>query len=155
EQDFRKAGEAFQTAINLGLKDEEKEIAGKLLVDIKDPESLYAGIKEEIDRALKENDLDHALRLTVKALDLLPGNADMIDNLGWVYLKKGSVLLAKKHFNEAINLKPDNPLFHYHLGMAYYEEQDFINAEKELQKAIKLGLKREELTNAEKLLRNR
>nr|HOP31411.1 tetratricopeptide repeat protein [Spirochaetota bacterium]HPQ29734.1 tetratricopeptide repeat protein [Desulfobacteraceae bacterium] len=123
EQNLEKAAEAFQKAIDLGLKAEELEIAGKLLEDMKATDSLYADIKEEIDRAIKENNLDHALRLAIKARDIIPGNADLADTLGWIYLEKGSVLLAKKHVNEAINLKPDNPLFHYHLGIAYYEEQ--------------------------------
>lgn len=152
EQDLEKAAEAFQRSIDLGLKAEELEIAGKLLEDMKDTDALYADVKEEIDRAIKENNLDHALRLAIKARDIIPGNADLADSLGWIYLEKGSVLLAKKHIKEAIDLMPDNPLFHYHLGLAYHEEKDFNNAEKELQQAITLGLKGEELAYAKKLI---
>ncbi|MFC1884480.1 tetratricopeptide repeat protein [Thermodesulfobacteriota bacterium] len=97
--------------------------------------------------------LDRAVELANKAKELMPENPDIADTLGYVYLKKGSFLLAKKAFNEGIRLSPNNPLLHYHLGLLFYEEKDFSSATLELQTALKLGLGQKEKGEIEEVLK--
>ena len=96
--------------------------------------------------------LDRALTLALKAKELIPGSGDVTDTLGWVYLKKGAVGMAKNRFIEAIQLNPGHPVFHYHLGLAYYQEKEFQKAEGAFREAIKLGLGKEDAAEARKVI---
>ncbi|MBN2398615.1 MAG: tetratricopeptide repeat protein, partial [Deltaproteobacteria bacterium] len=100
----------------------------------------------------RNENLDHALTLALKAKNLMPRNADVADTLGWVYLKKGALILAKNQFIEAIGLAPGHPVFHYHLGLTYYQERDFSKAEGTFREAIKLGLGKEESARAKRMI---
>jgi len=151
EQNLQGAKREFQEAIKLGLGKKETEEARKLIKDMERPDYQHTEIKKDVDRALKNNDLDRALALAEKARGLMPQDADVADTLGWIYLKKSSFLMAKKHFNEAIEIMPDRPLFHYHLGMTFYQEKNFPEAIKELKRSIKLGLGEKESKEAERL----
>ena len=97
-------------------------------------------------------DLDRALALALKAKQMLPENADVTDTLGWVYLKRGSLLMAKNQFTEAIHLVPEHPVFHYHLGLVYYQEENFSKARESFQKAKQLGLGKPESKQVEMIL---
>lgn len=80
--------------------------------------------------------LDEALALIQKALQKAPGQPNLIDTLGWVYLKKnwnGSALdvlggLAQKY--------PDNPTFRYHFGMALLQKGDKATARTEFRAGL-------------------
>jgi len=103
---------------------------------------LYADMNQNLDRALT---------LALNAKNLIPKNSDVADTLGWVYLKSGSPLMAKNQFLEAIELTPKHPVFHYHLGLAYYQREDFPKAEEAFREAIRLGLGEKESAQVEKL----
>ena len=77
----------------------------------------------------------------------------MADTLGFIFLRKGSFLMASNYLKEAIGNRPRQPLFHYHLGLVLYEEKNFKGAEKEFREAIRLGLDKKDLNSAEKLLK--
>ena len=49
----------------------------------------------------------------------LPDDPAMKDTLGWIYYKKGLARLAVPPFERSVKLEPRNPVFHYHLGLAY------------------------------------
>ena len=119
---------------------------------MKDPAHRYVDILEELDRALQDQNLDQALSLAKKAQELMPDSPEIADKMGTIYLKKGSFLLAKKKFGEAMEGMPKNPLFRFHMGLLLYEEQNFGQAIKAFEKALKLGLNPEEATIAENLI---
>ncbi len=96
--------------------------------------------------------LDRALSLAIRASEQIPESAAVSDTLGWAYLKRGSVLLAKMHLNKAVRREPRKALFHYHLGVALRESEDMPGSRKALQEAVRLGLDGKELADAEKML---
>ena len=104
---------------------------------------LYADMNQNLDRALT---------LALSAKKLMPQNADVADTLGWVYLKSGSLLMAKNQFLEAIGLVVSHPVFRYHLGLAYYQEQDFPKAREAFREAVKLGLGKEESAQVQRMI---
>ena len=119
---------------------------------MKDPAHRYVDILNELDRAFKDQNLDHALSLAKKAQELMPDSPEIADKMGTIYLKKGSFLLAKNKFQEAIEGMPKNPLFRFHIGLLLYEEQDFVKAGEAFEKSLKLGLGPEEAEIATNLI---
>ncbi|MBF0117766.1 MAG: tetratricopeptide repeat protein [Desulfobacterales bacterium] len=114
----------------------------------------YEGAASELSSVyadLGEN-LDMALDLATKSLKARPENPYLLDTLGLIYLKKGTILMAQKYFNEAIRIKPAFSTFHYHLGVLLHKQKNFTQAKEELQKAIQLGLNQKHLEDAKKLL---
>ena len=82
--------------------------------------------------------LDRALELAQIARTHLPGDAEPLDTLGWVYMKKGVTSQAETFVRQAVDLNPNNPLYHYHLGVIYAQKGDDANARKSLQRALTL-----------------
>jgi tetratricopeptide (TPR) repeat protein len=82
---------------------------------------------------------EEALRLAISAFKREPGNAGVMDTLGFVLLKSNRLEDAKKVLEKAVNLLPDNPTITYHLALAYKESGDKVNALKMLQKVQSLG----------------
>ncbi|WP_240731869.1 XrtA/PEP-CTERM system TPR-repeat protein PrsT [Geobacter sp. FeAm09] len=81
---------------------------------------------------------EEALRLAIMAYKLEPGNAGVLDTLGYALLKNRRVGDAKKVLEKAVNLQ-NNPTINYHLALAYKESGDKANAVRTLQKALTLG----------------
>ncbi|MEO5741814.1 MAG: tetratricopeptide repeat protein [Vicinamibacterales bacterium] len=104
---------------------------------------LYAESGENLDRALE---LAQAARLN------LPGDAEPLDTLGWVYRKKGVTSQAETFVRQAIDLSPGNPLFHYHLGVIYAEKGDDANARTSLQRALTLQPGKQIAQDAKRIL---
>ncbi len=69
--------------------------------------------------AEEETNLDMALQMAQTAKIASPDDADVNDTLGWVYYKKGMPDQAISALQHAIQVKPTNPLYHFHLAMAY------------------------------------
>ena len=82
--------------------------------------------------------LERALELAQTARSHLPTDAEPLDTLGWVYLKKGMMSQAQTFIRQAIDLSPNNPLYHYHLGVLYAEKGDDASARTSLQRALEL-----------------
>jgi putative PEP-CTERM system TPR-repeat lipoprotein len=82
--------------------------------------------------------LDVALQLAQTARAALPDSSEISDTLGWVYLKKGLYPLAVKTLRQAVEQTPDNPMFHYHLGLAYARSGEPVRAKTALQTALRL-----------------
>ena len=60
-----------------------------------------------------------ALKLAREAVVMLPNDAEAIDTLGLVYLRRGDPETALSHFQAALQLvNPAEPRIHYHLGLA-------------------------------------
>ena len=80
-----------------------------------------------------------ALRLAITAYKQEPGNAGLMDTLGYALLKNNRREDAKKALEQAAKLLPDNPTVSYHLAMAYKETGDRAKAATALQKALAAG----------------
>jgi tetratricopeptide (TPR) repeat protein len=61
-----------------------------------------------------------------------------MDTLGFVYYKKGLYDSAIGEFTDSLEKIPDNPVVHYHLGLAYYKKGEKGRAKTQLQKALSL-----------------
>ena len=62
-----------------------------------------------------------------------------MDTLGWIYYKKGLYDSAIGEFTDSLAKIPENPMVHYHLGMAYYKKGNAERARVALEKALSLG----------------
>jgi len=82
---------------------------------------------------------EEALRLAISAYKLEPGNAGVMDTLGYALLKNRRIGDAKKVLEQAAALLQNNPTINFHLALAYKESGDKPNAVRSLQKALALG----------------
>lgn len=80
--------------------------------------------------------LDEAMELAKKAIRLDPRQPDFTDTLGWIYLKKHLNDSAAQVFRGLTERYPENPTFHYNLGMTLLQEGDKKAASSELQAAL-------------------
>ncbi len=63
--------------------------------------------------------LDLALQLAQTAKQGLNESAEVNDTLGFIYYKKNLPTLAIPPLKLSVDKEPNNPMFHYHLGLAY------------------------------------
>lgn len=84
-------------------------------------------------------DLDLALTYAQRARQQMPGNLDIADTLGWVYIRKQLSDSAVNLYRDLVPKAPKNPIYHFHLGMALYQKGDKVGAKKSLQTALSLN----------------
>jgi putative PEP-CTERM system TPR-repeat lipoprotein len=82
--------------------------------------------------------LDQALTYAQIAKEQLPQLPEVDDTLGWVYYKRDLASMAVPAFEEALERDPNNPLYHYRLGLALVKTGDWERAKRSLQQALKL-----------------
>src|SRR5262249_3548450 len=83
--------------------------------------------------------LDVALALAQTAKAQLPDTPSISDTLGWIYYKKNSYSKAISLLKDSVEKQPDDPVHHYHLGMAYAKNGDTALAKQALTKALQLS----------------
>ena len=83
--------------------------------------------------------LDVALQLAQTATRRLPDHPAVQDTLGWIYYKKGLATLAVPSFEKSVEKDPRNPIYHFHLGLAYARAGDSPKARQALQQALALA----------------
>jgi tetratricopeptide (TPR) repeat protein len=83
--------------------------------------------------------IDLALQLAQTAKAGLPKNAEANDTLGWIYYRKGLLSPAIREFEEAVQRDPLNPIYQYHLGMAYAKNGNRDDARRALGAALRLN----------------
>jgi len=83
--------------------------------------------------------LDVALNRAQTAKAAAPDDPDFNDTLGWVYVRRGLPALAVTPLEQAIQKDPENPVYHYHLGVAHAKAGDRDRARVSLQKALELS----------------
>jgi tetratricopeptide (TPR) repeat protein len=82
-------------------------------------------------------DLDLALTYVQKAKQKLPQDPNVADTLGWIYIKKNLSNSAIEVYKPLVARVPNNPTFHYHLGMAYFQKGDKTAARRALEAALR------------------
>jgi cellulose synthase operon protein C len=83
--------------------------------------------------------IDVALSMAQTARRQMPDSPNAADTLGWAYYKKGLYPTAIDLFKEAVKKNPNDPTFHYHLGLAYQAVDQPILAKEHLQQVLKLS----------------
>jgi tetratricopeptide (TPR) repeat protein len=142
----------LQKAEELGLGKTEKENIAKMRAALQKIEDTKPDWKQAFDDAMQNKKYDSAIKLAKAAMQATPSDAESADALGQAYMAKGSALMAKRYFNQAVKNAPDKPIAHYHLGMVYHKEKNVADARKSLKTAIDKGLSGQELENAQKIL---
>lgn len=82
------------------------------------------------------SDLDQALNMAQRAVQVAPNNPELKDTLAWIYIKKSLPDDAVRIFRELVPAEPGNPIFHYHYAMALKQKGDRAGEKKELQAAL-------------------
>jgi tetratricopeptide (TPR) repeat protein len=83
--------------------------------------------------------LDEALKLAQKAVQLNPQQPNFSDTLGWIYFKRNLNDSAVQVFQALTRNYPDSPVFHYHFGMVLLQKGDKKTAKTELKNALSKG----------------
>ena len=102
--------------------------------------------------AERGRNLDQALTLALKAVELAEKSGDVIDTLGWVYLKRGDYSEALEKLKLANQLKPNSPSIRYHLGMAHFKNGDSQNALNEFKNALRISEKFPEVDDTKEMI---
>ena len=82
-------------------------------------------------------DINAAVSLAQIAKQKLPDSPITADALGWAYYKLGSLGSAVVQLKESSEKVPNNPIYHYHLGMAYLASRRFDLASQALLAALR------------------
>jgi Flp pilus assembly protein TadD len=83
-----------------------------------------------------KKDLERALALAEKAKTLNPESPNVFDTLGWINYRKGDANKALEWLAKAQAKASNNPVFNYHLGMAYIRTGNDGKAKEYLQTAL-------------------
>ena len=83
--------------------------------------------------------IDEALNYASIAKEKMPKHPSVMDTLGWIYYLKGSYLNAISELWDSLELEPENPVINYHLGMAYYKNNQIESAKVYLDNALEIN----------------
>jgi Flp pilus assembly protein TadD len=100
-----------------------------------------------------EGDLGEAFRFALMARQKDSGNPYTWDTLGWVYYKRGEHEKAMEEIQGAVNMKPSEPVFYYHLAVIYQKKGEYFKAVELLKKCVSLEKPFADRQKAEELLR--
>jgi tetratricopeptide (TPR) repeat protein len=103
-------------------------------------------------KAEEGTDLDAALTMAQKARQKLPDSPDIMDTLGWIYIKKNLSDDAVRTFRELNQARPDRASFHLHYGIALLQKGDKPSAKRELETAIKYNPSKDDAGKIRELL---
>jgi tetratricopeptide (TPR) repeat protein len=74
--------------------------------------------------SVEGKDLDRALKLAESAYRERPGDASVLDTIGWIYYQKKNFRQAASLLNTAHRLQPRDPVLAFHYGMALAQLPD-------------------------------
>jgi Tfp pilus assembly protein PilF len=117
-----------------------------------DPRSAVAANNLAWLYAEQGGDLDEALRLALMAREQLPQRPEVNDTVGWVRYKRGEFSQAVPSFKQSAEQDPQNPVYQYHLGLAYAKAGDVALAREALGKAVQRNVAFNGAANAKALL---
>lgn len=82
----------------------------------------------------------HAERDAQAAIALKPNAHPVYNTLGQVYLAQEQFTQAADIYAQAVNLDPDNAIYHYHLGLSLYRQGQYEEAVEPLHTSIRSTL---------------
>jgi len=144
--------------VKLGLLYEERgntsaveKIYTKLITDHDD---LFIGYNQLAWFYTKNNiKLEKAMSLAKQANELQPGNASILDTLGWLYYKKGNLKSAEEKLSEARQILA-SPSVLYHLGAVNKAKGNLKTAKKYINKALSINPNFDEASAAREMLKS-
>jgi|SRR5579863_972552 len=83
--------------------------------------------------------VEQAIEAYRKAVELNPGAAGALVNLGTIYYRQRKYRDAEQHYQRAIDVDSNYPLAHYNLGNLFDEQGDHANAERHYMTALRLN----------------
>jgi len=90
-----------------------------------------------LDRRTDAESFAKALEMSIRFED--SDSAALIDTLGWAYYRNGDYRKAIPILEKSVSSADEVPVLRYHLGMAYFRNQNPIRAREELEAAIDLA----------------
>lgn len=96
------------------------------------------GILAQADEAFKKKNFAEAEELYVQAAASEPGNKQIFNRLGAIYLEQQNYYDAKEAFNQSIKCDDQNPSSFVNLGLAYMGLKDYFKATQAFSDALKL-----------------
>jgi Flp pilus assembly protein TadD len=102
--------------------------------------------------ALQGQNLDMALSLATQAKQAAPDVESINDTLAWIQYKRGNYQVSVSLLEDAVKRQPQSAEYRYHLGMALNGAGDKDRAKTELQKALSLNLKGDDMHEAQQTL---
>lgn len=119
-----------------GNKEKTKEYAAKLMdMRYKEPK-IYTDM---VKVSLVDRDTSSALMYIERGKLLFEDNMDLINTELDIYLKRNKLDVLKAKLQTALDMSPDNDLFHFLMGNLYQKNKQIAEAEKEFLKAIQLN----------------
>lgn len=85
--------------------------------------------------------VDVALSYAQMAMSGTPDSTSFADTLAWAYFHKGTYGLAVDLLEETLKKAPQNPTYHYHLGLAYQKANNRARAKEHLERALQINPK--------------
>lgn len=95
--------------------------------------------------AERDIELEKALQMVEKALEIDPYNSSYLDTIGWVYFKLGDYEKARDYIYQSLKENEDNAEVTDHLGDVYFKLNNKIKALEYWEKAFELDPEREGL----------
>jgi len=87
----------------------------------------------------RDLNLEEAMKLVRKALELEPENGAYIDSLGWGYFKQGKLDEALSELQRAVKFDSTDPAIYDHLGDVYGAKKMMKEAIRYWQKALQMN----------------
>jgi tetratricopeptide (TPR) repeat protein len=100
-------------------------------------------------------DVDEALKLALRAKQILPESREVRDTVGWAYLKKNQTDVALEMFRPLVEAEPANQNFREHLALAMDQKDDTSPAAEELKTLLRAKVSAETEARIKELLRLR
>lgn len=102
----------------------------------------------------EDADLGEAMRLALIAKNKFPDDPHITNTLGFIHYKRKSYDLAISQFEQAVNLRPDEPALRYYLVLALRAKGRMSEAKEQLTKCLEQDGDFPEREQAENMLRN-
>jgi Flp pilus assembly protein TadD len=80
--------------------------------------------------------LERALTMIKRAVELRPNDGYIVDSLGWAYYRLGDFANATQLLEHAIELLPEDPTINDHLGDAYWQRGRLVEARYQWRRAL-------------------
>ncbi len=100
-------------------------------------------------------DLNQAFEMVQRAGAKKPNDPSVADTMAWIYVKEKKLDMANSIYRGLTARAPDNPVFHYHYGVALWQKGDRTKGREELERALGKGLPKESEDRIRELLSNK
>jgi len=104
-----------------------------------DPRAAVAANNLALIYTDREDDPDSGLHWAQIAKAGLPNASEVDDTLGWVYYKRKLTAMAIATLQRSSAAQPTNPIYLFHLGLAFAQDGQPLLARKQLERALELS----------------